>query len=249
VLGIAWSALTVANDSEAFDTYPSSAFSTVEAAGPDEAYELAKRFEQGDAIEEDMAQAVAFYRMAAEAGVGKAQLRMAWLYTMGEGVPEDDAQALAWLRRAAVSGEPLAQYRLAWSYAAGDGVAVDEEQARVWFAAAASQGLADAQNALAYSYHHDVRAPEPLAAAYWYLRAAAQGHILALTNLADLMNAQPRRRVSQGLEVKSVPRGDSEASGWLRPGERVCELSRDGDWIAVLSLDQLKAGWVPQGSL
>ena len=88
----------------------------------------------------DAAQAVAWYRKAAEQGDAVAQNNLGVSYAKGEGVPRDAAQAVAWFRKAAEQGNAVAQKNLGVSYAKGEGVARDVAQAVYWQALAASQG-------------------------------------------------------------------------------------------------------------
>ena len=53
---------------------------------------------------EDDAEAVRWYRKAAEQGLAKAQNNLGLMYHNGEGVPEDYTRAYAWLNLAAAQG-------------------------------------------------------------------------------------------------------------------------------------------------
>ncbi|WP_439830288.1 tetratricopeptide repeat protein, partial [Aeromonas veronii] len=61
---------------------------------------------------QDDAQALAWYRKAAEQGHAKAQYNLGVMYGNGQGVPQDDAQAVVWFRKAAEQGLAEAQYEL-----------------------------------------------------------------------------------------------------------------------------------------
>ena len=62
---------------------------------------LAQRYESGDGLPRDIAQAAALYRRAAGEGDCAAMLRLGMLYETGQGVPQDAARASAWYRAAA----------------------------------------------------------------------------------------------------------------------------------------------------
>lgn len=62
---------------------------------------LAQRYESGDGLPRDIAQAAALYRRAASEGDCSAMLRLGMLYETGQGVPQDVARASAWYRAAA----------------------------------------------------------------------------------------------------------------------------------------------------
>ena len=57
---------------------------------------------------EDDAEAVRWYRLAAEQGNARAQFNFGLMYANGEGVPEDDVTAYAWLNVAAAQGNAKA---------------------------------------------------------------------------------------------------------------------------------------------
>ena len=103
---------------------------------------------------EDAAEAVGWYRRAAEQGHVAAQTNLAGIYANGRGVAQDMAEAVRWYRRAAEQGltEALrwihltaeqgsleAQVALGEIYDNGDGVPQDLVQAHTWFYLAAAQ--------------------------------------------------------------------------------------------------------------
>ena len=61
---------------------------------------------------QDDAEAVRWYRLAAEQGHASAQFNLGLMYDKGEGVPQDDAEAVRWFRLAAEQGNAWAQKRL-----------------------------------------------------------------------------------------------------------------------------------------
>ncbi len=131
--------------------------------------ELKARAEKGDpeaqvalglkyAEREDYAEAVKWYRKAADQGNAEAQNNLAVMYANGQGVPQDYAEAVKWFRKAAGQGFPRAQHDLAVMYANGQGVPQDYAEAYKWFNLAASQGDASAsadRNKLALSMTPD----------------------------------------------------------------------------------------------
>ena len=79
----------------------------VTACSPENAqtqFERGKRYEKGDGVPKDIAQAVIWYRKAAEQGHAKAQFALGLSYDNGEGVPQDYQQAYAWFSVAAANG-------------------------------------------------------------------------------------------------------------------------------------------------
>ena len=61
-------------------------------------------YDQGSVVAKDDAQAVAWYRKAADQGDANAQNNLGVMYENGRGVAKDDAQAVAWYRKAAGRG-------------------------------------------------------------------------------------------------------------------------------------------------
>lgn len=73
-------------------------------------------YDFGEGIPENDAEAVRWYRRAAEQGHVGAQFNLSSLYLGGEGVPENAAEAHMWCRRAAEQGHSEAQFNLGQAY-------------------------------------------------------------------------------------------------------------------------------------
>jgi hypothetical protein len=69
-------------------------------------------YQKGRGLPQDHAQAAAWYRKAAEQGLGQAQNNLGLLYKNGRGVPQDYVQAIAWLILAKAGGNPDAAFNL-----------------------------------------------------------------------------------------------------------------------------------------
>ena len=63
-------------------------------------------------VQKDDAQAVKWYRKAAEQGFAKGQYNLGLMYSHGFGVQQDDAQATKWFRKAARQGNTEARSEL-----------------------------------------------------------------------------------------------------------------------------------------
>ncbi len=94
---------------------------------------------KGQGVPQDYAEAMKWYRKAAEQGLAIAQFNLGSMYYNGEGVPQDYADALQWYRKAAEQGESHAQYNLGVMYEEGRGVPQDYLQAHMWYNLAASR--------------------------------------------------------------------------------------------------------------
>ena len=96
-------------------------------------------YTQGKGVPRDYAQALVWYRKAADQGDALAQFSLGLVYDNGQGVPQDFAQAVVWYRKAADQGEARAQINLGVMYEKGQGVPQDYAQAHMWRNIAASQ--------------------------------------------------------------------------------------------------------------
>ena len=63
---------------------------------------------QGRGVPENDAEAVRWFRLAAERGFDRAQHNLGLMYANGDGVPQDDVLAYAWLNLAVAQGNALA---------------------------------------------------------------------------------------------------------------------------------------------
>ena len=106
-------------------------------------------FYEGRGVQQDYAQAAAWFTKAAEQGLAQAQSNLGLMYANGQGVPQDDAQAVAWYQKAAEQGFAQAQSNLGEMYYFGHGVKKNDVKAYMWTYLAASQGLEEAIKFLA----------------------------------------------------------------------------------------------------
>ena len=123
------------------------------ASGQDS--ELLKKAQDGDAdaqvslgydylfgmnVEQDSAEAVKWWQMAAEQGNADAQYALGNAYEDGKGIEKDFAKALKWYRLAAEQGDDGAQHSLAAAYFLGQGVIKDSVYAHMWYNISSSLG-------------------------------------------------------------------------------------------------------------
>ena len=145
------------------------------SAGKDTTEEYYKK---GVAIfnQENYAEAVKWFRKAAERGHADAQIRLGECYYYGWGTSLDRIEAAKWFRKAAERGHADAQYKLGDCYANGQGVSQDRAEAAKWLRRAAEQGNASAQYDLAFYYYNGWEVSKDYAeAAKWWRKAAEQG--------------------------------------------------------------------------
>ena len=177
---------------------------------------LGELYQTGQGVKKDYAQAVHWFRKAAEQGYADAQNNLGVMHKRGRGVKKDDAQAIYWHRKAAEQGHAKAQFNLALRYNKGQGVKQDYTQAIYWYRKAAEQGHADAQNNLGVMYKNGQGVTEDNAQAiYWYQKAAEQGHAKAQYSLAWLY--KDGRDYAQAFHWlrKAAEQGDAMAQFFL----------------------------------
>ena len=79
-------------------------------------FNLGMMYENGQGVRQDDAEAVKWYRLAAEQGYAPAQSNLGVMYENGQGVRQDDAEAVKWYQQAAAQGLAEAQSNLGVMY-------------------------------------------------------------------------------------------------------------------------------------
>ena len=103
---------------------------------------LGAMYQDGLGVPKDYAEAVKWYRKAAEQGDAPAQFELAELYKGVPGVRQDFAEVVRWYREAAEQGYRYAQLGLGARYEDGESVPQDFVKAHMWYNLAAERGLA-----------------------------------------------------------------------------------------------------------
>ena len=172
---------------------------------------------------QDDAEAVKWYRKAAEQGYAKAQYNLGVVYAQGQGVAKDDAEAVKWYRKAAEQGNAEAQYNLGVMYDNGEGVPQDDAEAVKWYRKAAEQGDARRKLPRRHVRQRQGVPQDDAEAVKWYRKAAEQG---------DAWAQSPRRLYADG---RGVPQDDAEAVKWYRLA------AEQGDAVAQVSIGRMYA--------
>ena len=155
-------------------------------------------FDKGWAAEKagDYAEAVKWYRKAAEQGDAWALFNLAFMHERGKGVTQDYAEAVKLYRRAAEHGVAQAQYNLGLMYVNGAGVNQGYAEAVKLYRRAAEQGLAQAQYNLGVMYvNGEGVLQDKITAHMWYNIAAANG---------DSSAVYPRDKVAKKLTAEQL---------------------------------------------
>jgi TPR repeat protein len=162
--------------------------SALQPGGGDDAerwYQEGQLYFCGRGVPKDYAEALKWYRKAADQGHALAQNSVGACYGRGGyGVPQDCAEAVKWYRKAAEQREAYAQNNLGACYANGEGVIRDHVEALKWYRRAADQGNEVAQANLGFLHARSQSGamdyPEAVA---WCRKAAEQGFAPAQFNL------------------------------------------------------------------
>lgn len=130
---------------------------------------LGVMYAKGQGVQQDDAEAVKWYGMAAELGEPYAQSNLAFAYLKGLGVRQEYGQAAQWYRKAAEQGHSPSQNNLGWMYENGLGVQQDYANAVKWYRISAGQDNSDAKGNLKRIFYR----PPPAAGMIRWLHMAA----------------------------------------------------------------------------
>jgi TPR repeat protein len=148
---------------------------------------------RGDAgLTKDSTTGLAMLEKSAKSGCSMGERLLAQVYLFGSGgVLTNRVAAFHWFTEAAERGDSIAMWRLGDMYATGNGACkLDDTVAVEWFEKAAKQGDADGQFKLAIAYERGCGVSNDISsAAFWYAKAAAQGHTEAVKALRRLKPA------------------------------------------------------------
>ena len=147
---------------------------------------LAEAYFYGRGTETNRAEAVRWYRLAAEAGDPDAQASLGLCLLRGWGCERNFEEAFSWYRLAAEQGSLAGMNDLAFCYMNGIGVEKDENKGFEWALAAAKRGCAPAQTMVGECYL-DGRGVEVSVerGETWLYRAARLGNKRAMTLLEE----------------------------------------------------------------
>src|SRR5581483_9275285 len=147
--------------------------------------QLGDAYDKGAGVKRDVAEAIKWYRKAAEQGNAEGQ------YSLGG---QDYSEAIKWYRKAAEQGHTTAQYNLGVLYYRALGVQQDLAEAAKWFRKAAEQGNADAQFWLGAFYYAGAGVlRDETEALAWFMLSATSGNNEAAKQRDALERALDRK--------------------------------------------------------
>ncbi|MFZ0423443.1 MAG: hypothetical protein WAL80_11250 [Xanthobacteraceae bacterium] len=170
----------------------------------------------------DYAEAMRWYRKAADLDNSFAMYEISKLYSSGSGVTRDDAEAMRWRNKAAERGDGTVIVSIGADYENGsDGVAQDYAEAMRWYRKAADLGNADAilSIGLFYDSGHGV-AQDKAEAMRWFRKSADLGRSLAMYMI--------------GVHYEygdGVIQNDAEARVWMKKAAGLGDLAANL-WLA-----------------
>jgi len=162
-------------------------------------------YRDGHEVARDYAQALAWFRKAAEKDDAAALDNLGWMYEHGFGTSTDQAVAARYYRASADKGHAQGQWNLGRMYAETAWGRYDNAEAARWYRRAADAGHAWAQYRLGLACLQGMGvAADKAQARQWFLKSADQGNaeaMLALGTMCCLGNG--------------VDRNDERASAWF----------------------------------
>jgi len=160
---------------------------------------ISARHIPGVGVSRNRAEAIGWYRLAADQGHADAQYHLGLLFASMESVSENFSRAARWYLLAAAQGHAMAQFNLGVLYLNGTGVGQNPQQAAEYFRLAAERGADKAQFNLGLMYAMGVGVEENFMLAYkWLSIAADRGHDEAVNRMNLIEDMMTAMEISQG---------------------------------------------------
>lgn len=181
-----------------------------------DAREIARSYENGDGVKQDLAKALTIYRNLAEYGEDIHQFEYGRCFRDGKGVPQNHAEAFLWFSKASAQENMYASYELGKLYLTGKGTQYNPEEAARLFKQAADNYHSDSIYELGKLYETGTGVDyDPAMAVQLYLEAGkrhAPAAELKLANMFEKGILVPENR-SKAIfwYLRAAYRGDDEA--------------------------------------
>lgn len=184
--------------------------------------EVARRYSEGEGVEQNLQRAAYWYERAAAGGSALAQYRIGSLYEKGNGVTQDIGLAKLWYQRAAEQGNAKAMHNLAVLHTRSDAnTQPDFRTASQWFVRAAELGVTDSQFNLGILYGRGMGIEQSMIESYkWFSIAARKGDAAAGQKRDEIFQilSEDDRRKAMELAEKWVPQDMIEAANFIANG-------------------------------
>jgi TPR repeat protein len=144
---------------------------------PEAQFNLAWAYHDGGyQLPQDDAEALRWWRKAAEQGYARAQYDLGKAYDLGIGVQQDHVEAIRWWRKAAAQGEIHSENNIGQNYYDGMGVKQDFKKALYWWHRAAARNDSYAEENIGRAYFEGKGVPQSdINAVKWWRKAAEEG--------------------------------------------------------------------------
>ncbi len=179
-------------------------------------------YDYGHGVLEDTAEAVKWYRKAADLGLPDAMNFLGECYFYGSGVTQDSAKMIEWYLKAADLGQTDAMNNLGDCYRYGQRVTQDHAEAVKWYHKAADLGHVEAM------YNLGSIAEDIVEEFKWYKKAAELGYTEAMADLADLLYAIDELSEAAEWGKKALDKGYEDDFGKI---ERIIKSATNSDLI------------------
>lgn len=167
---------------------------------------LGSSYQLGLGVEPDDAEAVRWYKQAADKGFVPSMAVLGWMYQAGKGIAKDNDAAFKWYTQAAEAGFAPAMNNLGFMYQNGWGVEADMKKAATWFVKSAEAGLPAAMSMSGWLYEQGRGVEKDMAKSLeWYGRAADKGMPSAMGAIGGIYD-----RGGDGVE-----RAPKKAADWF----------------------------------
>jgi non-specific serine/threonine protein kinase/serine/threonine-protein kinase len=139
----------------------------------------------GPRADADFAEALRWYRRAADGGNPRAMADIGFSFRNGEAVPRECVQAMGWFRKSAELGAERGMFGMGSLYEDGCGVPKDYAEAARWYRKAAEAKYPAAMRQLGNLYERGLGVPRDHTEAFrWHRKAADAGDAQAMLALA-----------------------------------------------------------------
>jgi TPR repeat protein len=170
-------------------------------------------YRMGSGVKQDDAQAMHWYRKAADQGNALGQYNVGLIYERSRSL-HDYKQSALWYNKAAEQGVADAQLNLGMFYSTGNGVPVDAARALQLFQMAANQGNGHAQYELADRFATGAGIqPDPSRAYQWMTIAKSS---LDRKDPTWSMASNKLKDIERQLSPAQTQRAKEAASEWLQ---------------------------------
>jgi TPR repeat protein len=157
----------------------------------------------------NMDEAIKWYKAGAEHGDSHWQLVMGGIYLEGSDVKKDYKESFKWYLLAAKQKNQEAQLKIGEMYASGQGTLKDPKKAIEWYGKAIENGNLNAQFNLAHIFYKELNNSKK--AIEWWTKAAENGNIAAMFNIGVVNSNRGTFKEAAKWYGKAADKGYAEA--------------------------------------